>query len=259
MNLDFELNQANEYVAQVGRYTVRIKQQSYAESPWDAWDCNAPFVRAGDRQGDAPEYSRDFPDALDLYSLINRAQLKKVCRELAQMLASEVDSEYTPVKLYHEARESLGYYQAQDLAITMHEIAIDMLYARNPLPAWEAGFSAMGWDYLNTCSQGYSQGDYVDILFVLPQRLLAQWGIREGTESDALDHARKLWGYWAWGDVYGFVIETPDGEHVDSCFGFYTDSPDTDEESGLLDSIRDSMPDDWQIDPDIGEAAIYTA
>lgn len=43
-----------------------------------------------------------------------------------------------------------------------------------------------------------------------------------------LDHAYRIikeeieeYDQYLRGDVYGFVIETPDGEHVDSCWGFY--------------------------------------
>lgn len=258
LNLDFEDNRAGDMVAQVGRYTVTIKRELYStESPWDWWDGLAPYVSAGDRQGDKPTYSRDFPNPVDLYSGIDRERMKKVCRSIAAMLADEVDSSYTPAQLYREARESLGYYHAADMADSMHDIAESLLYSRNPLPLWAAAFAAMDWPYLDTCSTGYSQGDYIDILFVIPPREQTKWGIPEGKESDALEHARKLFGYWAWGDVYGYVIEDSEGEHIDSCWGFYTDSPDTDEESGLLESIRENMPHDWHVDSDIGAAAMY--
>ena len=31
----------------------------------------------------------------------------------------------------------------------------------------------------------------------------------------------EAWNQYLSGDVWGYVIETPDGEHVDSCWGFY--------------------------------------
>jgi len=61
---------------------------------------------------------------------------------------------------------------------------------------------------------------------------------RKRLESDA-----KLWGAWAWGDVYGFVIESADGAELpgdclDSCFGFYGDDFAW---SGLAEAAAESL------------------
>lgn len=53
----------------------------------------------------------------------------------------------------------------------------------------------------------------------------------------------KLWGAWAWGDVYGFVIESADGTELpgdclDSCWGFYGDDFNW---SGLAEAAAESL------------------
>jgi hypothetical protein len=47
-----------------------------------------------------------------------------------------------------------------------------------------------------------------------------QYHAREWVE-DALKGEVEVWGQYAEGDVYGYDITGPDGEHRDSCWGFY--------------------------------------
>ena len=100
---------------------------------------------------------------------------------------------------------------------------------------------------------GYSQGDYAKVLAVA----LPEWVERVGApvESHArqLENAIQLFGKYAFGDVYGYVIEKAvpvivtyaDGreprnsvewEHEDSCWGFYGDDP---VENGMVDCAGD--------------------
>jgi hypothetical protein len=78
--------------------------------------------------------------------------------------------------------------------------------------------------------RGYSQGDWAEGLFVVTRDELAhEYGTdaRGHLRKDAKKKARRylaaqaeeLNAYFA-GDVFGYVIEH-DGEHVDSCWGFY--------------------------------------
>ena len=257
LNLEFEQNRNNDYVAHAGRYTVTIRQEDYTENPWDAWDGEPPYMRAGYRIHDKPDTRGDFPDCCDIFKGITRAQLKRLCHELAVMYCAEIPGKTTPVDIYREAREELGYYAEFDMAVTAFELALNALYSSNPIPAYVAALETMGWTYLETASCGYCQGDYAELLFVASPQWAEKVGAPKETWAGQLESAAKLWGYWAWGDVYGFTIEDESGNQVDSLGGFYTDSPDTD--SNMLDCIADGMPDDWHIDTDIGNAAIYTA
>lgn len=58
-------------------------------------------------------------------------------------------------------------------------------------------------------------------------------------ESYILGEVETL-NQWLEGDVYGFRIETPEGEHVDSCWGFYGHDIKT---NGMLDHIDDEIVD----------------
>ena len=78
-------------------------------------------------------------------------------------------------------------------------------------------YALLGIPHLNTCSRGYSQGDYAELLIVATPE--AQKALREQPAdmdaetwakalSDDLTSQKELYGAWAWGDVYGYVIET---------------------------------------------------
>lgn len=107
-----------------------------------------------------------------------------------------------------------------------------------------------GWPSLSTSSHGYCQRDYAELLLIFspayakeigaawPRSAKAKAEARERLKSDA-----KLWGAWAWGDVYGFVIESDDesplpSDVIDSCWGFYGDDFAW---SGLAEAAAESL------------------
>jgi hypothetical protein len=63
-------------------------------------------------------------------------------------------------------------------------------------------------------------------------------GIAAGRDMVAdLEAQADLLGSWAFGDVCGYVIESPDGEHLDSCWGFYGSDF---EKSGLAEAATEA-------------------
>ena len=50
----------------------------------------------------------------------------------------------------------------------------------------------------------------------------------------------KVYDQYLRGDVYGFMIETPDGEHINSCWGFYGDDF---ENNGMADNMGNEYND----------------
>ena len=65
----------------------------------------------------------------------------------------------------------------------------------------------------------------------------------DSTWTDPRQAARAVmseWRAWAIGEVYGYVVEGPDGSHIDSCWGFIGD-----ESRGyMLEQARDSVESD---------------
>lgn len=259
--------------ADCGRYVVRIVQDYHPDSPWDDIEGLAPFIRADNsRYGrGAPQESTHFPDVREIVAGITRDTLRPFIACLAAAVKMSGDGYNrdieAPTGLYREClnREGYGTGDYCALAIQAFEIAAEAFPSSNPLPVYAAAFKATGVPFYEETSTGYSQGDYAELLFCHPPQWRERYGVPLGAyarhESD-MESAAKLWGFWAWGDCWGLEIETPEGEHVDSCWGFFTDSPTTDagaEESGMADYFADMLPDDWHVDSDIGAAALYAA
>lgn len=95
-----------------------------------------------------------------------------------------------------------------------------------------------GVEALASSSSGYSQGDYAECLAVALPEWADKVGAPRATHAAQLASAVKLYGAWAWGDVYGWEIISPAGDELDSCWGYYGSDH---EESGLADAARDSI------------------
>lgn len=62
--------------------------------------------------------------------------------------------------------------------------------------------------HLSYTSKGYSQGDWSDVLIVLTDDFYSKTGCNPKDADRILKGAQKLYDAWAWGDVYGFTVET---------------------------------------------------
>tara|TARA_R110002111_G_scaffold245652_2_gene308072 strand:- start:1446 stop:2240 length:795 start_codon:yes stop_codon:yes gene_type:complete len=259
LTLDFTQENSGDYVADAGRYTVRLVRDVYAGSPWDSWEGNAPYMKAGDRMGDSIDETSDFPSMRDCFANWTRQQAKL----FAAMASRDMGGEKAGSGVADIWRDVIEGYShpayPSDIAQEIFDLWTDYLYSHNPLDAYEAAFRVAGYPCLTHTSTGYSQGDYSELLFVWPPALVATFGIPRDLLADDLKGAAHLYDCWAWGDVYGYVIEDSEGEHVDSCFGFCTQSPDLDgpDNGGLIDAALESLPEDWNIDSDIGAGALY--
>ena len=79
-------------------------------------------------------------------------------------------------------------------------------------------------------SSGYSQGDWADVFVCWTPEFDRISGVTYNAATiKGMEAAFNLFGYWAWGDVYGYNIEG-----IDSCWGFYGDI----ENSGLLEAAK---------------------
>lgn len=206
--------------AQYRGFTIRARQDMSPENPWEAWDSEPPtLVYAGRREG-FTDYSDG--ELARPFAAMTDAKVSRHWRAIAKALdlgEAQHDS---------EARESV-----RDYGGTLAEARRELFES-----ALEDARHGSGTDYLETlaalwriagavaetwASRGYSQGDWAEGLTVATPEWATKVGAPRSTHSAQCKAAGKLWGYWAWGDVYGFEIEGPDGESLDSCWGYYGD------------------------------------
>lgn len=108
---------------------------------------------------------------------------------------------------------------------------------------------------LSTTVTGYSQGDWAEVLVVATPGAIEKFGCTEPVKPEDLQATADLYGAWAWGDVYGYIIERPDvcvGDPDDpdeiiweeipdgACWGFYGADFD---KSGLEEAALEACPD----------------
>ncbi len=84
---------------------------------------------------------------------------------------------------------------------------------------------------LNTSVQGFSQSDYAEVLVVATKEWCDRVGVEVEKPADLQPYA-DLYQQWAYGEVYGYVIDELD----DSCFGFFGDY---DKDSYMLDQAKE--------------------
>lgn len=232
--------------------TVTIEQDTFAENPWKAWDgCLPVAVKTFEYRGS------DITDDSDLLKLSGIVQKELTKREfkawLDKLSECEIQSNFhteslTPYKIvetiaygaympmkdvfrhmsYSEIiDEALGLFDCEDFDL------IAELYEFAGIPA------------RSLSAHGYSQGDYVELLFVATPDFFKVTGCKPESfdmETEARQ-ARDLYESWAFGDVYGYVIEDSDGQTLDSCCGFYgklweNDAYIFDEINSALESIE---------------------
>lgn len=245
--LDFEWHDSRnggEYRAEAGGFIVKAIRDESAESPWEAWDGQPPLIvyydRSLDEKGDVPNPLSDMSD-----SFIAR-NWRALCKIFDQSpdAAKERKADYDFERIADAKRELLDEWLEEIKPSRYSGHSGDYMTALGEL------CELRGWPSLSTSSRGYCQRDYAELLLIFspdyakaigapwPRSAKAKAEARERLKSDA-----KLWGAWAWGDVYGFVIESADGTELpgdclDSCFGFYGDDFAW---SGLAEAAAESL------------------
>lgn len=245
--LNFEWHDSRnggEYRAEVSGFVIRAIHDDSPESPWEAWDGQSPLIvyydRSLDEKGDVPNPLADMSD-----SFIAR-NWQALCEIFDQSpdAAKERKSDYEYERIADAKRELLEEWLEEIKPSRYSGHAGDYMTALGEL------CELRGWPSLSTSSHGYSQGDYAELLLIFSpayaKEIGAKWPRTKAAKAEARERLKadaKLWGAWAWGDVYGFVIEPSDdselpGGFLDSCFGFYGDDF---AESGLAEAAAESL------------------
>ena len=215
---------------ELGRYRIDIFNDTDASNPFKDWDGCVPLMIEGGRDYGTHDYGDVEASILAALNNLDAAQLEALAVTLdggADMIAAAKDN----AEQYPErGTDSFRGHLADEIAEGLPSSGNDKL------EYLEAIADALGLPCLNTCSSGPCQGDYVDIMAVWPKA----WGKENRPKATPeqiakeLQAAVDLFGAWAWGDVYGYVVtDTVTDDEVGSCWGYYgTDH----EKSGLLEA-----------------------
>jgi hypothetical protein len=235
-------------------YKIEIKQDQYAENPFEAWDFEPPLIAFyGGRHSEA-SYYQDAPESWwDILRMLppaffNRKNRMAFLREFILPLGLSLRD-------FAEERQRIGEVDA--IATLLGEYLGEKPQGWRAASEWlEMAESLLKWggiECLNTQSNGYSQGDSTLLLVIASPKWLEQTGIKAEHVAESLQASADLYGAWVWGDVYGIsAIYAPNEEDEDaqgekisegSCWGFYGRDH---EKSGLMEHARSAI--DWHLE-----------
>jgi hypothetical protein len=254
-------------IAMVRGYRIKAEIDTYASNPFEDWDCNWPIiVRSPDRfrtdftiydkvkKGDCPS------NPLNRFTPAMLVHDQKAIGAAVEVQQSDFESH-----LDDETPELRAYYTDADFLRSAFDDAIEDLSASRKLAAYAALYEILGIVCLNTSSTGYCQGDYAELLIVATPEAIEEFGRTKPIEESDLEAQAKLYTAWAWGDVYGYVVEKPvfdeDGEieewvdacDYNSCWGYYGSDH---HESGLEERALECVPDEPVRSPDSVETTM---
>lgn len=210
-------------------------------NPWKDWDGNPPLLAYSDRS--ITPYGEEVTPG-DLLAMIPKRKFALRTARLEILEACGID----PEDFETERKNWNG--KPQDTARNAIAELIGRGWAGNLSRPGHGGryddyFSALETlakfakvpTYRGT-ARGSCQGDWAELLlFALPADKDTRFN---GADPEgSLKASFDLWESWAWGDVYGYVLEDADGEELEypdgdcggSCWGFYGSDH---EASGLL-------------------------
>lgn len=234
LSWDYVESRAGGY--QVAKYrglVIEAHNDTDARNPFEDFDGEPDLVVLYDRR--MTEYGNGSP--LDPLSAFDDARLRRHLKAIA----SAVD--LSPAELDREARETQKDYGGGLTDIKREAIgeALSDMSDSDRLEACAKLWTIAGHEALCTSTRGYSQGDYAESLLVATPEWAAKVGAPRDSHARQLEAAAKLYGAWARGDCYGYVIKAPDGSDLDvmgdSCWGFYGSEHD---ESGLDEMAMDA-------------------
>ena len=217
-------------------YTISIELDDNAFNPFTDGDCNPLVFVLNDGRLSYYENGEEYTSTYYAPGL-TRGEARQHWQEFTEFKSVKTFMrEETPYTNY-PLEEVLNHYIDEQFHYNCTE--------SEKLELLNKVFTAKGYPCKLSSSQGYSQGDYAEVLVVLTPEWFELTGCNPDDDHEpTLQSTIDLYGYWAWGDVYGYVITKPnecehchhdEPEEVDPCWGFYGDDH---EKSGLLDQAR---------------------
>ncbi|MFT7280510.1 MAG: hypothetical protein ACI9DM_000229 [Cyclobacteriaceae bacterium] len=190
-------------------HEIEITQDGHASNPFEEWDCEPSLMTISGRHGSTNEFGEDI--RADLIERITDNQ--------------KIRHQKTFSFIFGIAHEELG--EGRDSKLN----EIDDLLSDANFDELKQVCNHFKIPCYNGTSQGYSQSEWADVFIYMTKADQERLGTPNKRIQAVLDGAFNLFGYWAWGDVYGFNVESTG----DSCCGFYGDDH---EKSGLLEMAR---------------------
>jgi len=206
LSWDFD-NDLGCEVATHNGYRIKAVRDDNASNPFEDWDGNWPIAIYYDGSIKVYEKTKGAP-LRDVLSRFNDAQLVFNQKHIEKLLRAErIDLHMHGIDWDEDASPPKWVTDGAALR-SWFEDAIGNEYDSKVLDIYEELYKLLGVPCYKTTSRGYCQGDWAEVLVVATPEAVAEFGCKEVAESD-LEGTADLYSAWAWGDVFGYVIEKP--------------------------------------------------
>lgn len=210
-------------------FQINVHQDYSPCNPWNDWDCEPPMiVLHGGRRADFTEYGLDLS-----VPTLTKEQLKSSLPALKKALG--ITGRILPFCQEYAVSQRYNYAGAVDLFNDAISGYFEQQSSSDKLELLADLYQAIGVPALCTSVHGSCQGDYSEVLIVATPEWVKTVGIAPEHIDQSLKQSAKLYGQYAFGEVYGYSVEGIDDA---GCWGFYGYE---EEESGLLDDARSAI------------------
>ena len=225
-----------------GKYRIDIYPDMNAIDPLEDSDGYYPMIVKGGRDFNDHDYQdleRTLVQALEAETMNKPEALRTFAATLDYGSDSVARAEEDNDREDFDTDQEREYAIADDIMDEVRELVSSDTISE-ALETLEAIANFLKWPCLNTCSTGFSQSDYVDVLVCWTPDFAKTTGAkRENVTDEDLRATVKDWGHWAWGSVYGYTVtDTETEEQVGSCWGYYGYEH---EKSGLMEGALDEI------------------
>lgn len=225
---------ADEHHAMYKGYRIRAVVDEGPIDPFKDDDGHWPLWAFSGRNSQA----RFAVDVEMLFDLFSPEQLVHDQRAIADALGWASIPELMEAYM---TEEPVVYCRDPDVLRDAFEQALDDCSDRDKLDSAVELLALAGVPCFRTTSHGYSQGDWAELLVIGTPDCVRKFGL-DTTGWDAARWEKELrltadlYSAWAWGDVYGYIVEKradflepdddPDDfedswEEIDACWGYY--------------------------------------
>lgn len=209
-------------------FSIEICHDHHGVSPWDAGDCEPPILVYAGRDG-----FREHGDGGLADITLTEAEAREHWRPLLGLLG--YPETWRGLLTFARADyDTHGYPLAEVLADRACEHARGET-GTDRLEALANLWRLRGCAAVTKTVTGHCQGDWAEVLAVATPDWSERVGAPVDTHEKQIEYAARLYGWWAFGDVYGWRVIDPEGEEIDSCWGYY--GPDHGQ-SGLIADAR---------------------
>lgn len=212
-------------------HKIEIHRDFDPMNPFEEWDCEVPILVA---YLDRAQYSLKSYGVDESLPHLDRMVVAAHWRDMLNEMGLRSDWQGLLSFARGDARYGRWGEPLDRLLAYEFEDHFNGLNVEGKLELLERVYGWMGITAVLGSTTGYCQGDYAEVLAVATPEWIEKTGAPSESHKAQCEGAIKLYGYWAWGNVYGYVI---DGDG-DSCWGFYGDDH---EESGLLEQAQNAI------------------